>query len=84
MEHIDKLNAIRYIRPNASFIMRENDIEWLDEEQALPSDSEIEAGLVSYKQWLEQNKIEKAQARIVLLDKLGITEEEAKLLLGGN
>ena len=26
----------------------------------------------------------KAQARQALLDKLGITEEEAKLLLGGN
>jgi hypothetical protein len=64
--------------------MRGDDVEWLDQEQTLPSDSEIEAGLVSYKQWLEQNKIEKAQARIVLLDKLGITEEEAKLLLGGN
>jgi hypothetical protein len=81
MEHTDKLNAIKHIRPNASFIMRGNDIEWLDQEQTLPSDSEIEAGLVSYKQWLEQNEIDKAQAKAALLNKLGITEEEAKLLL---
>lgn len=35
----------------------------------------------------EQRKAEeaaKAQARQALLDKLGITEDEAKLLLGGN
>jgi hypothetical protein len=84
MEHIDKLKTIRHIRPNASFIMRGDEVEWLDTEQTQPSESEIEAGLVSYKQWLEQKEVEQAQARAALLAKLGITEEEAQLLLGGN
>lgn len=32
----------------------------------------------------QEAKAAKAQARQALLDKLGITEDEAKLLLGGN
>jgi len=32
----------------------------------------------------QEAKTSKAQARQALLDKLGITEDEAKLLLGGN
>jgi len=32
----------------------------------------------------QEAKTAKAQARQALLDKLGITEDEAKLLLGGN
>jgi len=84
MEHTDKLNAIRHIRPNASFIMRGDEVEWLDQEQSMPTDLEIENGLISYKEWLEQKEIQRLQDRSALLARLGITEEEARLLLGGN
>jgi len=81
MEHTDKLNAIKHIRPNASFIMRGDEIEWLDQEQTMPTDLEIQNGLVAYKEWLEQKEIQRAQNKAALLARLGITEEEAKLLL---
>lgn len=81
MEHLDKLKAIRHIRPNASFIMREDEIEWLDESQSQPTESEIEQGWIAYQAKIESDKIEAASKKQALLDKLGITEEEAKLLL---
>lgn len=81
MEHTDKLNAIRHIRPNASFVMRGDEVEWLDSEQAQPNESEIEAGLISYREYLTEKAQQQSEAKAALLERLGITEEEAKLLL---
>lgn len=81
MEHTDKLNAIRHIRPNASFIIRGDEVEWLDSEQTEPNESEIEAGLISYREYLIEKAQQQSEAKAALLGRLGITEEEAKLLL---
>ncbi len=81
MEHIDKTNAINHIRPNAEFILRGDDLEWLDTEQTEPTKKEIEDGLVAYKVALQSELDTKESARQALLDRLGITQEEAKLLL---
>jgi hypothetical protein len=81
MTNRDKVNAILHIRPNAEFILRGDEIEWLDESQTQPTDKEIEAGWLAY-QAAEKAKAEaKATAKAALLDKLGITAEEAQLLL---
>jgi hypothetical protein len=45
---------------------------------------EFEAGFAQYDSWKAQQDAAKAAQRQALLDKLGITEEEARLLLGGN
>jgi hypothetical protein len=56
--------------------------ELTDEEQAQKNAQDAAAELAkAEKQAEEQTKVEQRQA---LLDKLGITEEEARLLLGGN
>lgn len=45
---------------------------------------EFEAGFAQYDSWKAQQDAAKAAQRQALLDKLGITEDEARLLLGGN
>lgn len=81
MNHQDKFLVIQFLRPNAQFVLRGDDVEWLDSEQTQPTESEIEAGLIAYKAKEEADKAAAIAKREALLDKLGITEEEAKLLL---
>lgn len=84
MNHTDKVKAILHIRPNAEFVIVGDDIQWVDTKQSEPTDAEIEAGWVAYQAKVEADKQEAAVKRQALLAKLGITEEEARLLLGGN
>jgi hypothetical protein len=81
MNHIDKVNAIQFIRPNAQFVLIGDDINWLDEKQTEPTNAEIKAGLIAYNLATEAEAQAKATAKAALLDRLGITAEEAVLLL---
>jgi len=81
MTHQDKVNAIWFIRPSAKFVLRGDELEWLDENQTEPTEAEIKAGFVAYEKHLKAETKLKADAKLALLDKLGITEDEAKLLL---
>lgn len=82
MELTDKTNAILYIRPNAAFTLRGDEIEWLDTEQTQPTDKEIAAALIAYNKAKEDAEIAALNKRKEILDRLGITQDEAKLLLG--
>jgi phage gp29-like protein len=81
MEHNDKVLAIKFIRPNAQFVLNGDDLTWLDENQDEPTPAEIESGWVAYQAKSESDKVARATQKAALLDRLGITEEEAKLLL---
>jgi len=54
---------------------------WHDEQQTKPSQEEIEAGWVAYQAAQVAEAETKATQKAALLDRLGITEDEAKLLL---
>lgn len=77
----DLVQAILFIRPNAEFVVRDMVIEWLDEKQTQPTADEIKQALIDYKIKQTADKQEAKAKRQVLLDKLGITADEAKLLL---
>lgn len=81
MNHSDKLNSIKHIRPNALFVLRGDEVEWLDETQVEPTDKEIKDGLIAYQAAQKAEAETKAAAKAALLDRLGITAEEAQLLL---
>ena len=81
MNHKDKVKAILFIRPNAEFVLRDLDIEWMDTNQTQPTEDEIAQGWLDYQAKEAADKIETETKRQALLDKLGITEDEAKLLL---
>jgi len=81
MNSLDKLNGILFIRPNAEFVIHGNEIIWLDKNQTQPTDQEINAGIIAYK---EKVKNEKAAAEAKLAA-LGLTTDDLKALgLGGN
>ena len=81
MEHRDLINAVSYIRPQAKFVIRGEEIEWMDEEQIQPTAEEIKAGWIAYQAKESADSKATAQAKAALLERLGITEDEAKLLL---
>jgi hypothetical protein len=81
MKHIDKVKAIQSIRPNAEFVLNDDELNWLDKNQSKPTNAEIEAGWVAYQAAQEAEAEAQAQAKAALLERLGITEEQAKLLL---
>jgi hypothetical protein len=45
---------------------------------------QFEAGFAQYDTWKAEQDAAKAHERAALLERLGITEDEAALLLGGN
>jgi hypothetical protein len=76
MEHKDKITAIQFIRPNAIFTLKDDVLTWLDDNQAEPTNAEIQAGWVDYNNW--KNTPEGMKA--LLLSRLGLTQEEFNTL----
>jgi hypothetical protein len=81
MNHYDKTKSILHIRPNAEFILSGDELTWIDETQTQPTEEEIEAGWVAYQAAQIAEAEAKAAQKAALLNRLGITEDEAKLLL---
>lgn len=82
MNHKDMVNAIQFIRPNAEFILAGDELQWLDKTQSEPTKAEIAKGWEDYKKSIELQAQQTATAKAAILERLGITEEEAALLLG--
>lgn len=83
MEHIDKFNVIKQIRPNVEFILTGDEIIWSDETQSIPTAVEIEAGWVAYQAKIEAEKAEAAAAKAAAeakLAALGLTLDDLKAL----
>ena len=80
----DLVKAIRKLKPNSEFSFINNDystIKWDVLEGDAPTQSEIDAAIEQVKTEEAQVAEAKAQAKAQLLAQLGITEEQAKLLL---
>ncbi len=77
-----EIEAIKRLRPNCTFsLIGDNvqDIEWADPvDTTTPTDVEIKAEIAK----MEAEALAIPAEKAALLAKLGITEEEAKLLLG--
>ena len=83
----DLVKAIKSLRPSAEFSFIEQDystIKWDVLEGEAPTQAEIDAEIVKIKA-AEVIEIEsKAATRQAVLDRLGLTSEEAQLILGGS
>jgi len=87
MDSQDLVKAIKHIRPDSEFTFQNADystINWIVLEGNAPTWEELEVAHLQVKAAEEAKAAEAAAKRQALLDKLGITEEEARLLLGGN
>lgn len=83
MNFEQRLKAIQHIRPNAEFVLRETDLEWLDKNQTEPTEAEIAAGWISYQAKVEAEKIEAESKKIAAQSKLaalGLTVEDLTAL----
>ena len=84
MEHFEIAKALNYLLPEARFVLSGNTvdgIEWLDE-RPLPSETEIKNAIEQVKADEITEAATKAAQRQVILDRLGLTSDEARLLLG--
>jgi hypothetical protein len=78
------VQAIRKLKPSSEFSFSDNDyatIKWDLLEGDAPTQKEIDAAIKEIKADEAQAEATKATAKAALLDRLGITAEEAKLLL---
>lgn len=76
--------AIRKLRPNSEFSFQNNDystIKWDVLEGTAPTQSEIDTAIEQIKADELAEAEAKATAKAALLERLGITQDEANLLL---
>ena len=77
--------AIRLLKPNSEFVYTDNDystIDWIVLDGDAPTQSEIDVAIEQVKAEEAQVEAAKATQKAALLERLGITEAEARLLLG--
>jgi hypothetical protein len=77
-------NAIKFLRPTAEFSFSNDDyltVKWDVLDGDAPTQSEIDAAILTIKAKELADAETKAAAKAALLDRLGITADEAKLLL---
>jgi hypothetical protein len=77
--------AIKKLKPNAEWSFSNNDyttINWIVLEGQAPTQAEIDAAIEQIKADEITEAATKAAQRQALLSRLGLTEDEARLLLG--
>lgn len=87
MKNIEIAQALDLLRPQSEWVLNGDDyaqIQWLDKETSAPTIEEIAAKIAELPQIKATKEAQKAADKAALLSKLGITEDEARLLLGGN
>ena len=85
MSESEIAQAIRSLRIGAEFSFTDGDystIVWDKLEGGAPSQSEITTEIARLKKQVESDKAEAQSNRAKLLERLGLTADEAKLLIG--
>ena len=54
--------AIQYLRPGAQWVLRDDDLEWLDTEQTQPTEAEITAEVARLQAEYEANEYQRQRA----------------------
>jgi hypothetical protein len=79
MTHNEIADIFAYLRPSGGWVVSGDDIDnaIYDDGVEPISQAEFDAGVIAYKEFLS----DKADQKAALLDRLGISQDEAKLLL---
>jgi uncharacterized small protein (DUF1192 family) len=59
---IDKADALQSLRPGAQWVLRGDDLEWLDTEQTQPTEAEITAEIARLQAEHERNEYQRQRA----------------------
>ena len=81
------VKAIKHLKPTAEFSFTDNDystINWIVLDGDAPTQAEIDTAIEQVKADEIAEAETKAAQRQAILDRLGLTADEAKLILGGN
>jgi len=77
--------VLQMLIPQGGWATTGNDYEGVQFLECQPiTKAEFEAGFSQYDTWKTQQEAAKAAARQAILDRLGLTADEAALLLGAN
>jgi hypothetical protein len=60
---IDKAQAIQSLRPSAKWILRDNNLEWVDTEQTQPTKEEITAEIARLQNQYIANEYQRLRAK---------------------
>ncbi len=75
-------DVLNMLIPNGGWAIYGNDFEGIQFVECEPiTKKQFTDGFAKYDAWQAEQDADKASAKSALLDKLGITEDEAKLLL---
>jgi hypothetical protein len=75
-------DVLAFLLPEGGWVVYGNSWEGVEFIEAKPiTKTEFEAGFAQYDAWKAEQDSTKAAQKAALLDRLGITEDEAKLLL---
>ena len=76
------VQVLRMLRPDGGWVISGDDYEGIQFIDCEPfTKAEFDAALKKVDAWQAEQDAKKAETKAALLDRLGITEDEAKLLL---
>lgn len=78
---MDKSQAIQSLRPQAQWVLKGDELEWLDTEQTQPTEEELQAEIVRLQ--AEYDSLEYARLRKTEYDKLNQDELRFDDLVNG-
>ena len=84
MNNLEIIKVLAYLKPEAEYTFTEDDyssIKWIKLEGKAPTVAELETALQEINAKEAQEFLHKQAKKNLLLAKLGITEDEAQLLL---
>jgi hypothetical protein len=78
----DSIEVLNMLLPNGGWVLVGDEYEGIQFVECEPiTKAQFEAGFAQYDAWKAEQAEAKAAQKAALLDRLGITEDEAKLLL---
>ena len=60
---MNKVNALHALRPNAQWVLRGDDLEWMDTEQTQPTEAEITAEVARLQAEYDNNEYQRQRAQ---------------------
>jgi len=79
-------DVLAYLRPNGGWVIWGQDFDTVRYDEGVEpiTKQELEKGFADYDAWKLEQDTARATQKQAVLDRLGLTAEEAQLLLGGN
>jgi hypothetical protein len=77
--------VINYLCPNIEFAINGDDFDsivWVNLDKAPITKKQYEDGFAKYESWKTKNDADKATVKQAILDRIGLTADELKTILG--